>query len=74
MWGDVFVLLYHHPGCITKPVTDVHFCYRSTFEGDYVGANPVEEPAIVGDGAVAPEKSVIASSLARRVFKLVLIN
>ena len=47
MRSEVFAKLLLHHGFVIRPVADVHLGDRVAFEGDDVGADAVEEPAVV---------------------------
>ena len=49
MRSQIFAVFFHHHGFIIGPVADVHLGDRIPFEDDQVGADAVEEPAVVAD-------------------------
>ena len=46
---QIFAELLHHGGFVIGPVADVHGGLGVVFEDDEVGADAVEEPAVVAD-------------------------
>ena len=49
MRGQIFSKFLLHHGFVVGPVADVHLGNRVAFEDDEVGADAVEEPAIVAN-------------------------
>ena len=49
MRSEVFSKFLNHHGFVIGPVADVHFGLGVVFEDDEVGADAVEEPAVVAD-------------------------
>ena len=49
MRSQIFAEFFDHHGFAVGPVAEVHLRNGITFEDDEVGADAVEEPAVMGD-------------------------
>ena len=52
MRSQILAELFRHHHFVIGPVADVHFGDRVAFEDDEVGADAVEEPAVMADDEV----------------------
>lgn len=65
MQSQIFAKLFLHHRSVIGPVADIHLCHGVAFEDDEVGANAVDEPAVVAD-----KEAVLLPAKILSIFKI----